>query len=99
MERIRTYEEFKEWLENMYVLKEFCLSKKDKPIVIGELLRRYADILYAESKSRTDDDWLVERDVRRREMCAYLLALSDVGKITEYLRNRIFDIIYQIYFW
>ena len=97
MEWTRNYEEFKEWLENMYESNEIRLSKKVKPIVFGEILRRYEDILYARSKASTDNEWSAEADARCREMSAYLLALSDVGKITKYVYNVIYGTIYSSY--
>lgn len=93
MERMLTYEEFKEWLENMYESNEIRLTKKVKPIVFGEILRKYDYILYARSKAHSDVNWLWEVDARCREMSAYLLALSDVGKITKYVYNRIYNTI------
>lgn len=93
-----TYEEFKEWIEYMYESKEICLPKKAKTIVFGEILRMYDYILYAKSIAFTDNDWAAEADARCREMSAYLLALSDVGKITKYVYNRIFNIINSRYY-
>lgn len=98
MERVRTYEEFKELIEYMYKFNEIRLPKKVKSIVFGEILRMYDYMLYAKSKSFTDDEWKSEADARCREMSAYLLALSDVGKITKDAYNRVFNIINSIYY-
>lgn len=97
MEWIRNYEEFKEWLENMYESNEIRLPKKVKSTVFGEILRRYKDILYAKSEAFTDNEWSVEADARCREMSAYLLALSDVGKITKDVYNVIYGTIFSSY--
>ena len=98
MEMNRTCEEFKELIEYMYKFNEIRLPKKVKSIVFGEILRMYDYMLYAKSKSFTDDEWKAEADARCREIRAYLLALSDVGKITKDAYNRLCNIINSSYY-
>ena len=62
-----------------------------------KLNQSYSVILYARSKASTDNEWSAEADARCREMSAYLLALSDVGKITKYVYNVIYGTIYSSY--